>query len=68
MRESKTIGYDGNEGDDPWKFIIEEAGWTSELMRVVKYDAILPRLDKDKFRILVGGVYKLYAPPLDFLV
>ena len=67
MGESKTIGYDGNEGDDPWKFIIEEAGWTSELMRVVKSDAILPRLDKDKFWILVGGVYKLYAP-LDFLV
>ena len=26
------IGYDGNEGDDPWVFILEEAGWTSELM------------------------------------
>jgi hypothetical protein len=29
--ELKTIGY-GNEGDDPWMFILEEAGWTSELM------------------------------------
>jgi hypothetical protein len=29
--ESKTIGY-GNEGDDPWEFILEEAGWTSELV------------------------------------
>ena len=26
------IGYDGNEGDDPWMFYLEEAGWTSELM------------------------------------
>ena len=28
--ESKTIGY-GNKGDAPWSFVLEEAGWTSEL-------------------------------------
>ena len=31
MGESKTIGY-GNEGDERWSFVLEEADWTSELM------------------------------------